>query len=454
MKKLILLISCLCFAQVLVYGENALTLWDAVQARQITVTARWNTNNRVYGHNLIMNVVNNQKQKITVIIYPGETFLCHSQEHQNQMVVRADTIIIPPKDSLSVYLYSVCIGHEKQSPGVGDEFSLIAQKDVILKDMATYISDYGFFNTSTAQAAVWTIQGRSPISSIYSADSVMAWGLATRAAELTNQPVPENILLREHHIVVLNGNFNYQAVRPITVSLGVYDTTGKVVNLLMNKKPLPAGYHTFIYHANEVAPEGTKYLLKMTNDKGEALYSKVLTEDAENMETFNQRIICPFILDKSYKDLNLGIYDAKGNLMTEIFGYKPWIPGTYNINYTLFHNRKNDSVFYLQLRGKDNNVVMQKAIRKKKQEDDKYPEETLEIQLKYPVSVKTEKTKCIIYNEFGEEAATVFENKKLNPGPNEINYKLKHTYGKKARFIIQVAGPTGQILFSKELIQP
>lgn len=453
MKYIYLFVISLFFIQMTGYAEKPIKLLDAYEAKKIEVRAHWNAHNRVFGHNLVIKVVNNQKQKITLVINPGETFLCHSTNRQNQMVVKADTVSILPQDSIVGSLYTVCIGHEKQSPGSSDVFSLVEQEDVGLKDVAQYISNRGYHNTSVAQAAVWSIQGSVPITEIYSTDTVMARGLVQKVSELTNQPPPEKIPAREHHIVVLNGDFNYQAVQPIIVHLGVYDTTGKVVNMLMKNSQLPTGFHTFTYHANEVAPEGTKYLLKMTNDHGEVLYSKILTEQAEASETLSQKIIRPFTLNKGHKDLMLGIYDEDENLIAEIFRYRSWLPGTHYINYTLYHDRKNDSLFYLQLRDRGNKVAWQQTIRKKQDGDDRHPKELLDIELKYPVASKVKGSKCVIYSEFGDEVAIVFQDKKLKPGPNSIDFKLNHTYGKNAKFILQVLGPTRQVLYFKELKQ-
>ncbi len=455
MKKLMLLMVFLCFVCTFVYGEKEQVLWDATQSKQISVSANWNTRSQVvFGQNLIVKITNLKPEKIKILILPGETFLSQNPDYQNQIVVKAETMILEANASDTISLFSMCIGHKKQSPGSGNEFSLIAQKDVLLVDVAHTIASYGYHNSSTAQAAIWTVQGSASISTIYSTDSTMASRLAGKVASLTNLPKPTYFPLREHHIVVLNGNFNYQAIKPITVTLGVYDSTGKVVNLLMNRKRLLTGFHTFKYHANEVAPEGTRYFLKMTNEQGEMLYSKILSEaEVVDTKTFSQRIMYGFTLDKGYKELSLGIYNTKGVLMAEIFGYKPWAMGTYNINYTLHHEQEADSVFYVRLVDKDKKVLKQKLVRKKTIGDDQYPLETLEVQLKYPIAHKVDHAKAVVYNEYGDEIAAVFEDRKLNPGPNEIKYKLKHTYGKKARFILQVLGPTGLILFSKELVQ-
>ena len=455
MKKSLLFIVGFYLVSVFVYGQKAQTLWNAHQAKGISVSAKWNSDgNHVYGRRLLMTVTNLKNEKIKILIPPGETFLSKNPDYQNQMVVKADSMILAAYATDTISVSSVCIGHEKQCPGKGEGFTLVAQKDVVLTRLATFISSSRYYNSSTAQAAVWTAQGSIPITSIYSRDSLMAWSLAIEVAKITGQPVPSHITLREHHIVVLNGNFNYQVVKPVTASLGVYDSSGNAVSVIINKQLLTTGLHTFKYYANEVAVEGASYLLKLISDKGEVLYSKVLSEkDSSSLETYSQRIIYPLTLSKGYKDVKLGIYDSQGNLMAEIFGYRPMAMGTYNINYTLHHDRAIDSVFYVRLVTRDEIIVAQKLIRKKGPDDDNYPEEILDIQLRYPVAVKTEQTKCVIYNEYGDEIAEVFKDKKLNAGPNEIKYTLKHTYGKKARFIVQVLGPTGQILFSKEIIQ-
>jgi hypothetical protein len=455
MKNLIFLISF--FSIINTYGQKTATLWQAKQSNLISVSANWNTeDNHVYGRHLFMRVKNLHKQRIIIIIPPGEiTFLSHNPQYQNQMVVKADTMAISANGSDTISLYSVCIGHNKQNPGFGNEFSLVAQEDLMLKDIAQVISQNDYHNTSTAQAAVWSVQGHRPISTVFSKDAAMAWRLARAVSRLSGQALPSHIDLRDHHIVVLNGNFSYQIPKSVIVSLAVYDSSGKVVNRMMDKQLLPTGLHQFKYYANEIADKGSKFWIKLTNDKGEVLYSKEIGENDpdESTEIFSQRIIYPFTLDKGYKDLNLGVYDIQGNLVAEIFNYRHWQIGTHNINYVHHFNRKSDSVFYVRLMTKDNKIVAQKLIRKKGANDDKHPEEELLIQLKYPVANKIENARCVIYNEFGEEIAVVFEGKKLNPGPNEIRYKLKQTYGKKARFTLQLLTPTGQILFCKELIQ-
>src|SRR6478609_10746852 len=147
MKKLILIISWLCFAQGLAYAQKMISLWDASQSNQIKVYACWNTKyNLVYGQNLFLRVTNLQKQKLTIIVRPGETtFLSHNPGYQNQMVVTVDTMVIAASATDSILLYSNCIGHAKQCPGYGNEFSLIAQTDVDLQNMAEYISQKGYY---------------------------------------------------------------------------------------------------------------------------------------------------------------------------------------------------------------------------------------------------------------------------------------------------------------------
>ena len=416
------------------YAEK--DLYDAAKSGSVSVTCKGKGGYE--GKCLALTLKNNSRKKQEVSVDPGTIFRNKDEEDQNLIIVKEEIFILASGQAKTLLLQTMCIESHDGTPDEGDLFALDDPADDDLKELCELINRSGYF-TSTAQSAVWAISDGESIRDIFGMDIDESTVLVNHVSEATGQPVPETIEVRPHHIQSIKGVFTYQAKVAMGVSFGVYDTLGNPLRILAKDQPIRSGLNQFRFVLNKVDPPGTRYLIRLTDTRGNVLKEAITDtsgalDESGSIET--RRVYIEFMLRERITNPDLGVYDEAGNLVQDLQLGRMLMPGMQNLNFNFSHTKGKNAVFYVRLKNKGK-LVEERVLRPKPANPDSHEEMELPIKLEY-MSRYPLPADCKIYDEWGEELVIVFENKKLKAGKNTLKYTLKHRRGIGSIFLVKI----------------
>lgn len=452
MKVIFLALSLWLYLLLPAYGQYELSLVEAAKKKVIALVAEGNGG--YLGHQLKLTLQNTSNEKYTIRIEAGTLFTCSKEEEQNLMVVKEQHFVINPSEKKLLDLFTMCIEAGDASPGRGAVFSLNgkAMGDLLL--MADRISQGNYLN-STAQSAVWSITNGHSINEIFGIDTLMARNLVRLVSEATGQAIPNYIPPTPHNIVSVKGKMTYQVSQALAVNFAIYDSLDNVITQYLNNKKLVSGLHSFSFHLNRVAAEGTKFYVKLTDIEGNILKERMtegIEEIQETYEPVSRRFYFDFELLKKYDNVQLAIFDESGEMVQEILKRNEMGAGSQAIAYTFYHNRGPEALFFVRL-SSEGNLLKELLLKPKPSDYNQHDELEMEVKFLFPVRRPVMNAYCVVYDEFDQELRKVYKDKKLKSGSNKVKFTFTHRRGKKARFYVRIHSEGGRLIYQKMIEQ-
>lgn len=245
-----ILISSLSVAGVILFlsfvpTEKRLTIDEAVKAKQVNavVTSKGDHS----GNCMSIQVKNNLKEKVTLVISPGTLFKAKDESEQDIFVVKEQVIALAPSQSKVIDASGFCCQRSDRSPDEGSGFTVSKTTNEKLQKLADHINANNY-PPESYQSAVWSVSDGKPVTNIYAADPEAVKPLREFVCQLTGQKnewytteqkyevTPTREIVAEP--VKVTGKLQYQSTQgdQITAELWGPDNT-KMFDL---GKPMPA----------------------------------------------------------------------------------------------------------------------------------------------------------------------------------------------------------------------
>lgn len=340
---------------------TSIHLLDAKNQKKVSVTAIGNGGYNGECINLALKNLTSVKQEIE--ISPGLIFTSLDSTAQDLMVVKQYMVALMPGASKSLNLYTMCIKLHNLSPSSGSLFALNGEARGHLSSLADLIASKNYQN-STAQSAVWAITDKAELTDIYDTDTTMAGQLATFIANATGRPRPKIITPKPHYIYSIRMNITHHFSKPTKVTLACFDANGNVIKEYYKNRLIPVGMYIATFGINKVADKGTKFIYRLTDDKGVVIKERIITESVNDpkAEKWKLDIAFEYVLEKPVNGATMSLYDDKGNLMENLYTNRNLPAGGRRQAYAFHHAYGPTTTFYLRLKDATGKVLVEQKL--------------------------------------------------------------------------------------------
>jgi hypothetical protein len=272
-------------------------------------------------------------------------------------------VAIMPGATRTLNVQTMCIELHNHSPRSGDLFVLNNEANGHLAVLAELIAEKNYQN-STAQSAVWALTDNADLSDIYGTDTTMAGELASFVSKATGKPRAKIIVPKVHYIFSIRMNISHHFSKPTKVTLACYDSTGKVVKQYYKDRLIPVGMYLATFGINKVAEKGTKFIYRLTDDKGNILKERIITESINEPRAYKWKLSVAFeyMLEKPVTAATMSLYDDKGNLMEDLYTNRNLPAGGRRQSYTFHHTNGQNATFYIRLKDASGKVLVENKV--------------------------------------------------------------------------------------------
>lgn len=333
----------------------------AVDKKLISVSAKGNGG--FQGPCMKLKISNNTALPVSIEVPPGTIFTDQDKGAQNLMIVEEYIVDLKPKQNKEWDVQTMCIEHHDYAPAGGDLFVLSSIADGFLRDMAKIIAKNNYQN-STSQSAVWAITDNTLLSDIYSVDTTMASQLINLVCSATNQPRPAIIMPREHHLFSIRFDFAHHFQTPTKLTLKCYDGAGNVLKTYYENRVVPTGVYISTFGINKVSDKESKFIFKLTDDKGNVVEQRTVTESINEQSAvrYEKKVNFEYILKTAVSQASLKLYDDKGNLLEVVWANRNLPAGGRRQAYSFFHLKGENAAFVLKVHDGNGKVVAEQTI--------------------------------------------------------------------------------------------
>jgi hypothetical protein len=253
------------------YCENILNIEDAARKGYIRLVIKAKGGHT--GDVISMRVKNLTSESLSLRVEAGRRLDSQNQDEQDLLVTREERFALGGKQEKTYTIYGMCCQAHNHSPATNSVYSVGKMADSSLIKLAQFISDNKYFSNFTAQEAVWTVSDNNSLAGI-NGEKEVTEKLQKFVSVLTGRPIPayrihykqqgdDDAMGRAVHV---EGVFSYSLNINNKVSIGIYNSEGKLVQSLMNLEPHEDGDYKLSYKVNTTKlPAGTYYTRMMTN---------------------------------------------------------------------------------------------------------------------------------------------------------------------------------------------
>jgi hypothetical protein len=221
-----------------------------------------------------MKILNATNQPLSLNINPGLRLDSKEDSQQDILVTKTQEIYLAAKQQRTFDIFGMCCQAHNSSPEKNSVYTLGKTADSNLVKLALFIDKNNYCSNFTAQQAIWTISDNNSIASIVDGEKEDINKLREYVSKITGRSIPlYNVFYKQENNADLRGEvnkiegvFSYNLNINNYVTVGIYDNSGKLVQLLFQEKAHETGEYKLYYtFKTRNLPAGT-YYAKMTMD--------------------------------------------------------------------------------------------------------------------------------------------------------------------------------------------
>jgi hypothetical protein len=248
------------------FAFNELNIEDAAKKGLVKLTIKGKGG--YTGDVIEMKVLNNTNQSLSLSINSGLRLDSKEESQQDILVTKDQNIFLAAKQQHSFNIFGMCCQAHNSAPEKNSIYAFGKAADSNLVKLASFINKNNYCSSYTAQQAVWVISDDNSIASIVDGTQEDVNRLRKYVSELTGKPIPiYNVFYRQQNSADLRGEvnriegvFSYSLNINNKVTIGIYDTSGKLIQLLFQQRPHESGdYKLYYTFQTSNLPEGTYY---------------------------------------------------------------------------------------------------------------------------------------------------------------------------------------------------
>jgi hypothetical protein len=215
-----------------------------------------------------MKITNNTTVPLHLNVNPGLRLDSKDETQQDILVTKEQEIYLAAKQQRSFNIFGMCCQAHNSAPVKNSVYMIGRSADSNLVKLASFIDKNNYSSSHTAQQAVWVVSDNNSIASIVDGTNEEINKLRKYVSDITGRPIPKyNVYYKQQDNSDIGGTVNkvegvldYSLNINNYVTIGIYDSSGKLIQLLFQQRPHESGdyklYYTFKTHN---LPGGTYY---------------------------------------------------------------------------------------------------------------------------------------------------------------------------------------------------
>lgn len=253
-------------------------LKEAMQNGTVRVTAT-TTANSYNGKALRLEINNTSRNRLQVTIDPALIFRPEEEGYQHLVLPAEEMLAIAPGATAAIEVQTFCGKMHAMSPGAGLSYKFLKQGDSSLIKVTQYIRKNRLYDY-LGQQAIWAITDKTDLEGVIDPNrSKQSAELLALLVNLTGRPVPPYFKMYKldttagqpvfrKRVLKIVSNMEWKLQEPASISLGIYNAAGDLVQGVLDEKPMAkGGYRMQVQFEAEGAPPGKYYLRLKDKDK-------------------------------------------------------------------------------------------------------------------------------------------------------------------------------------------
>ncbi|MCE3280998.1 MAG: hypothetical protein K0S44_3189 [Bacteroidetes bacterium] len=255
-----------------VYAGNTMSIEDAAKKGLVKLTIKGKGG--YTGKVIEMKVQNLSNESLCLKVETGRRFDSKIDTQQDILVTKEENMMLAAKQQKTCDVFGMCCQANNSSPAANSIFNVGKMADSSLIKLAMFIDKNNYHTDYSAQQAVWSVSDNNSIGSIDGAKDEDVKKLRNYVSQLTGRPIPlYNVHYKQQddmsvagRVVNIDGVFKYELNIDNKVTIAIYNSEGKIVQLLIQNQPHEDGEYKLFYTFNtSKLPSGT-YYARMSTD--------------------------------------------------------------------------------------------------------------------------------------------------------------------------------------------
>jgi hypothetical protein len=270
------LIQCFVIASTLsadaVFATTTLSVQEAEKKGLIKLAIRGKGG--YTGKVIEMKIQNMSNSSLCLNLEAGRKLDSKDDTQQDILVTKPENFILAAKQQSTYNVYGMCCQAHNSSPEGKSVYSMGTMGDSSLIKLANFIDKNKYYDNHGAQEAVWTVSDNNSIASIQSGKDEDLKKLRQYVSDITGRPIPAyNVIYKQQdersvigRVVKVDGAFTYTLNIDNKVTIAIFDSEGKMVQLLLEQYPHARGEYKLFYTFNTAKLPAGSYYARMSMD--------------------------------------------------------------------------------------------------------------------------------------------------------------------------------------------
>lgn len=242
-----------------------------------------------HGKALKLQVQNTSGERLELSVDPALIFKPDDKDYQDLVLPSEEILAIAPGGSAEIEVQTFCGRMHASAPTAGLNYKFWKQGDSNLIKVAQFIRKHQLYDY-LGQQAVWAITDSTALEGVIDPNRPkQSAEILALLVRLTGRPTPEYFRLYKldtvagepvfkKRVLKIITNLEWKLAGPASVSLGIYNQTGDLVQGILDNEPMKrGGYKMMVQFEAENAPRGHYYLRLYNAEK--MMLEKTITVD-------------------------------------------------------------------------------------------------------------------------------------------------------------------------------
>ena len=235
----------------------------------IELTISGNSGSTHYLEPIVVNAQNKTKKTIEMKVPAGLHFVSDEDNIQDIISTQQQLVRIAPNSNKNFTITGVCIQATNGSPGSTSGFTLTANAEPKLYELAQFLDKNNITN-SQAQQAAWAISDNRDIANIIGLDPKNEQELIDKTASILGMPsIPAEKItawkkerINPIYTSSIKGYFKFEFPRKTQVHIALFNQNNVLIKEVYNQEVEP-GFHKIDYQLETTEYEGQKIISQM-----------------------------------------------------------------------------------------------------------------------------------------------------------------------------------------------
>ena len=219
------------------------------------------------GKGIRLSLKNRTNNALQIMVDPALIFKPVDTSFQDLVIAGEVMLAIAPNSTGNIELQTFCGKSNARAPGSGLKFQFRKQGDSTMIKVLQFINKNQLYGNA-GQQAIWVLTNDHDLNTVFDPEQPeVSEKLVALMVTLTGLPSPDNFRLYrinttagepvfEQRVLKIISNFYFTTQDDKTLSLGIYDQDGTLLQPIENERPFQKGRHKMMvsFEAENVKP--------------------------------------------------------------------------------------------------------------------------------------------------------------------------------------------------------